>query len=163
MYKQNLYTTMTPAKPICGDCILLFMNKWWIKVPNAPLLLQKKASRSRGWHANILLIHDKGLSTAISQVQRRLRKKLPISTRLQMWRLRKWQIRSEYTHLSIETLPKQWLNLNRLSSKVSIFTANKRKSRRCVQKSTRQRLSPRQINQRQSRSCAYAACRKANH
>ena len=78
---------------------------------------EEKASRSRVGMPTSYSIHDKGLSTTISQVDRdAFGRKLPLSTRLQMWRLRKWQIRSR-VHSSIDrNLAQAMSELERLSS-----------------------------------------------
>jgi transcription initiation factor TFIIB len=66
-------------------------------------------------------VYDKGLSTTIDRVNRdAFGRKLPLSTRLQMWRLRKWQIRSR-VHSSIDrNLAQAMRELNRLSDKTYI-------------------------------------------
>ena len=66
---------------------------------------EEKASRSRVGVPTSYSVHDKGLSTAIGRVDRdAFGRKLPLSTRLQMWRLRKWQIRSEERRVGKECL-----------------------------------------------------------
>jgi transcription initiation factor TFIIB len=81
---------------------------------------EEKASRSRVGVPTSYSVHDKGLSTAISQVDRdAFGRKLPLSTRLQMWRLRKWQIRSR-AHSSVDRNLTQAMNeLDRLSYKLN--------------------------------------------
>jgi transcription initiation factor TFIIB len=66
-------------------------------------------------------VYDKGLSTTIDRVNRdAFGRKLPLSTRLQMWRLRKWQIRSR-VHSSIDrNLAQAMRELDRLSDKTYI-------------------------------------------
>jgi len=66
-------------------------------------------------------VQDKGLSTSIGQINRdAFGRKLPLSTRLQMWRLRKWQIRSR-VHSSIDrNLAQAMTELDRLSDQLSI-------------------------------------------
>jgi transcription initiation factor TFIIB len=82
---------------------------------------EEKESRSRVGIPTSYSMHDKGLSTAIGQVNRdAFGRKLPISTRLQMWRLRKWQIRSR-VHSSIDrNLAQAMTELDRLSDKAYI-------------------------------------------
>jgi len=65
-------------------------------------------------------VYDKGLSTTMGRVDRdAFGRKLPLETRLQMWRLRKWQIRSR-VHSSIDrNLAQAMAELDRLSDKVS--------------------------------------------
>src|SRR4030043_2226711 len=90
---------------------------------------EEKASRSRVGVPTSYSVHDKGLSTAISQVDRdAFGRKLPLSTRLQMWRLRKWQIRSR-VHSSIDrNLAQAMSELDRLSGKVSVSRSIKEKA-----------------------------------
>jgi transcription initiation factor TFIIB len=66
-------------------------------------------------------VHDKGLSTTIGSIDRdAFGRKLPLSTRLQMWRLRKWQIRSR-VHSSIDrNLAQAMAELDRLTNKVHL-------------------------------------------
>ena len=80
---------------------------------------EEKASRSRVGVPTSYSVHDKGLSTAIGRVDRdAFGRKLPLSTRLQMWRLRKWQIRSR-VHSSVDrNLAQAMAELDRLSDKV---------------------------------------------
>jgi len=141
--------------------VLLFMNKWGYKVRMARFLAQKKKHQEARFghptsYSNSLTT---GLSHAISQVDRdAFGRKLPISTNCKMWRLRKWQIRSR-VHSSIDrTLPKQWLNFEPLSQVSS--PRHKRKSRRAVQKSTRQRLSRGRSINRIAAASLYAAAQK---
>ncbi len=110
---------------------------------------QEKASRSRVGMPTSYSIHDKGLSTTISQIDRdAFGRKLPQSTRLQMWRLRKWQIRSRVHSSTDRNLAQAMSELERLSSKVNISPPIREKAALSLQKSTRQRISPRKINQR---------------
>ena len=90
---------------------------------------QEKTSRSRVGMPTSYSIHDKGLSTTISQVDRdAFGRKLPQSTRLQMWRLRKWQIRSR-VHSSIDrNLSQAMSELDRLSGKINISPSIKEKA-----------------------------------
>ena len=123
---------------------------------------EEKASRSRVGMPTSYSIHDKGLSTTISQVDRdAFGRKLPISTRLQMWRLRKWQIRSR-VHSSIDrNLAQAMAELERISSKVSLSAPIKEKAaviyRRALDKGL---VRGRSINSIVAASL-YAACRKS--
>ena len=90
---------------------------------------EEKTSRSRVGMPTSYSIHDKGLSTTISQVDRdAFGRKLPLSTRLQMWRLRKWQIRSRVHSSNDRNLAQAMAELERLSSKVSISPPIKEKA-----------------------------------
>jgi len=90
---------------------------------------EEKESRSRVGIPTSYSVHDKGLSTSIDRIDRdAFGRKLPLSTRLQMWRLRKWQIRSR-VHSSIDrNLAQAMTELDRLSDKVSAPAAVKEKA-----------------------------------
>ncbi|MFI5344719.1 MAG: transcription initiation factor IIB family protein, partial [Chlamydiales bacterium] len=123
---------------------------------------EEKASRSRVGMPTSYSIHDKGLSTAISQVDRdAFGRKLPISTRLQMWRLRKWQIRSR-VHSSVDrNLAQAMAELERISSKISIAQPIKEKAAVIYRKALDKGLvRGRSINSIVA-AAIYAACRKS--
>jgi transcription initiation factor TFIIB len=91
--------------------------------------LEEKVSRSRVGIPASYSVYDKGLSTAIGRVDRdAFGRKLPLSTRLQMWRLRKWQIRSR-VHSSVDrNLAQAMAELDRLSDKSYIPAPVKEKA-----------------------------------
>jgi transcription initiation factor TFIIB len=118
----NLVHDYDTGETVCGDCGLVLYEQMLDKGPEWRAFTQEeKASRSRVGVPTSYSVHDKGLSTAISQVDRdAFGRKLPLSTRLQMWRLRKWQIRSR-VHSSIDrNLAQAMAELDRLSDKVYI-------------------------------------------
>jgi len=82
---------------------------------------EEKESRSRAGVPASYSVHDKGLSTAIGRVdQDAFGHKLPPSTRLQMWRLKKMADKVT-VHSSIDrNLAQAMAELDRLSDKVSI-------------------------------------------
>ena len=117
---KNLVHDYDTGETICGDCGLVLYEQMFDKGPEwRAFTLQEKTSRSRVGAPTSLSIHDKGLSTTISQIDRdAFGRKLPIATRLQMWRLRKWQIRSR-VHSSIDrNLAQAMGELDRLSGSV---------------------------------------------
>src|SRR4030042_4921809 len=119
---DNLVHDYDMGETICGDCGLVLYEQTLDKGPEWRAFTQEeKTSRSRVGTPTSYSIHDKGLSTAISQVDRdAFGRKLPLSTRIQMWRLRKWQIRSRVHSSSDRNLAKAMGELERLSSKVNI-------------------------------------------
>src|SRR4030065_2587534 len=82
---------------------------------------EERESKSRVGGPTSYSVYDKGLSTTIGRVDREaFGRKLPLSTRLQMWRLRKWQIRSR-AHSSVDrNLAQAMAELDRLSDKLYI-------------------------------------------
>jgi transcription initiation factor TFIIB len=119
---KNLVHDCDAGETICGDCGLVLYEQTLDKGPEwRAFTQQEKTSRSRVGIPTSFSIHDKGLSTAISQVDRdAFGKKLPMSTRLQMWRLRKWQIRSRVHSSSDRNLAQAMGELDRLSGKMYI-------------------------------------------
>jgi transcription initiation factor TFIIB len=127
---KNLVHDYDTGETICGDCGLVVYEQMMDKGPEWRAFTQEeKASRSRVGAPTSFSVHDKGLSTTISQVDRdAFGRKLPLSTRLQMWRLRKWQIRSR-VHSSIDrNLAQAMAELDRLSGKVYIPAPIKEKA-----------------------------------
>jgi len=118
----NLVHDYDTGETVCGTCGLVLREQMMDKGPEWRAFTQEeKASRSRVGVPTSYSVHDKGLSTAIGRVDRdAFGRKLPLSTRLQMWRLRKWQIRSR-VHSSVDrNLAQAMAELDRLSDKLYI-------------------------------------------
>ena len=110
------------GETVCGGCGLVVRAQTLSRGPEWRAFTQEeRASRSRVGVPTSYSVHDKGLSTAISQVDRdAFGRKLPLATRLQMWRLRKWQIRSR-VHSSVDrNLAQAMAELDRLSDKLNL-------------------------------------------
>ncbi len=119
---RDLVHDYDTGETICGKCGLVLHEQMMDKGPEWRAFTQEeKASRSRVGVPTSYSVHDKGLSTAIGRVDRdAFGRKLPLSTRLQMWRLRKWQIRSR-VHSSVDrNLAQAMAELDRLSDKLYI-------------------------------------------
>jgi transcription initiation factor TFIIB len=127
---QNLIHDPDTGETICGDCGLVLYEQTIDKGPEWRAFTQEeKAARSRVGSPLSYSSYDKGLSTTISQIDRdALGRKLPLSTRLQMWRLRKWQIRSRVHSSADRNLVQAMSELDRLSDKVYIPSAVKEKA-----------------------------------
>ena len=119
---KNLVHDHDTGETICSGCGLVLFEQTLDKGPEwCAFTQEEKTSRSRVGTPTSYSIHDKGLSTTISQVDRdAFGRKLPQSTRLQMWRLRKWQIRSRVHSSTDRNLAQAISELERLSSKVSL-------------------------------------------
>jgi transcription initiation factor TFIIB len=119
---SNLVHDYDTGEKVCSDCGLVITEQMMNKGPEWRAFTQEeRESRSRVGIPTSYSVHDKGLSTAIGQINRdAFGRKLPLSTRLQMWRLRKWQIRSR-VHSSVDrNLAQAMAELDRLSDKVYI-------------------------------------------
>jgi transcription initiation factor TFIIB len=160
---KNLVHDYDTGETICGACGLVLYEQTLDKGPEWRAFTQEeKTSRSRVGMPTSYSIHDKGLSTTISQVDRdAFGRKLPLSTRLQMWRLRKWQIRSRVHSSTDRNLAQAMAELERLSSKVSISPPIKEKAAVVYRKALDKGLvRGRSINS-VAAAALYAACRKS--
>jgi len=157
----NLVHDYDTGETVCGDCGLVLYEQMMDKGPEWRAFTQEeKASRSRVGVPTSYSVHDKGLSTAISQVDRdAFGRKLPLSTRLQMWRLRKWQIRSR-VHSSIDrNLAQAMAELDRLSDKVYIPPPIKEKAAVTYRKALDKGLVRGRSIAAIAAAALYAACR----
>lgn len=127
---QNLIHDYGTGETICGDCGLVLYDQMMDKGPEwRAFNLQEKVSRSRVGGPSSYSVHDKGLSTTISQIDRdAFGRKLPLSTRLQMWRLRKWQIRSRVHSSADRNLSQAMSELDRLADKTYVPAPIKEKA-----------------------------------
>jgi transcription initiation factor TFIIB len=158
---SNLIHDYDTGETVCGDCGLVLYEQMMDKGPEWRAFTQEeKASRSRVGVPTSYSVHDKGLSTAISQVDRdAFGRKLPLSTRLQMWRLRKWQIRSR-VHSSIDrNLAQAMAELDRLSDKVYIPPPIKEKAAVTYRKALDKGLVRGRSIAAIAAAALYAACR----
>ncbi len=158
---KNLIHDYDTGETICGDCGLVLYEQMLDKGPEwRAFTQQEKASRSRVGGPSSFSIHDKGLSTAISQVDRdAFGRKLPLATRLQMWRLRKWQIRSR-VHSSIDrNLAQAMGELDRLSGTVHILPHIKEKAAVIYRKALDKGLVRGRSINAITAAALYAACR----
>jgi transcription initiation factor TFIIB len=158
---SNLIHDYDTGETVCGDCGLVLYEQMMDKGPEWRAFTQEeKASRSRVGVPTSYSVHDKGLSTAISQVDRdAFGRKLPLSTRLQMWRLRKWQIRSR-VHSSIDrNLAQAMAELDRLSDKVYIPPPIKEKAAVTYRKALDRGLVRGRSIAAIAAAALYAACR----
>jgi transcription initiation factor TFIIB len=157
----NLIHDYDTGETICGDCGLVLHEQMMDKGPEWRAFTQEeKESRSRVGVPTSYSVHDKGLSTAISRVDRdAFGRKLPLSTKLQMWRLRKWQIRSR-VHSSIDrNLAQAMAELDRLSDKVHVPSSVKEKAAVIYRKALDKGLVRGRSIAAITAAALYAACR----
>jgi transcription initiation factor TFIIB len=127
---NNLITDHDSGETVCGNCGLVIQEKYLDTGPEwRSFNLQETKSRSRVGIPSQFSLHDKGLSTTINQTTHDAHgRKLPLKTRINMQRLKKWQIRSR-VHSSIDrNLSQAMTELDRLSDKLSIPDSVKEKS-----------------------------------
>jgi len=159
----NLIEDYDMGEIVCGDCGLVVGENVIDKGPEWRAFTQEeKESRSRVGTPTSLTVHDKGLSTVIDRINRdAFGRQLPASTRIQMLRLRKWQIRSR-VHSSIDrNLAQAMAELDRLTDKVRLPSAVKERAaliyRRALDKGLVRGRSISAI----AAASIYAACRSS--
>jgi len=123
---QNLIHDHDSGETICSNCGLVLRKQMIDKRPEwQAWTLEEKISKTRVGAPGFYSVHDRGLSTEIGSrnfgVSRdAFGRELPIATRTQMWRLRKWQIRSR-VHAAVDrNLAQAMRELVRLSDKLYI-------------------------------------------
>ena len=117
----NLVHDHETGENICANCGLVLSDPMVSQEPEWRAFTQEERdSRSRVGMPMSNSLFDKGLSTTISNMDRdAFGRKLPYLSRPQMWRLRKWQIRSR-AHASVDrNLAQAMAELDRLSDKLN--------------------------------------------
>ncbi|MEM1514832.1 MAG: transcription initiation factor IIB [Candidatus Bathyarchaeia archaeon] len=157
----NLISDPDTGEVICSNCGLVVQESIINKGPEWRAFTQEeKKSRSRVGIPISFSVHDKGLSTSIDNIDRdALGRKLPLNARLQMWRLKKWQIRSR-VHSSIDrNLAQAMTEIDRLSDKLAIPLAVKEKAAIIYRKALEQGLVRGRSIAAIAAAALYAACR----
>ncbi len=146
---------------ICSDCGLVVKSgivnegpEWRAFTPS------EKNSRSRVGVPLSFAVHDKGLTTMIGRVGRdAFGRQIPLDTKLQMLRLRKWQIRSR-VHSSVDrNLAQAMAELDRLSDKLHIPPSIKEKAAVIYRKALDKGLVRGRSISAITAASLYAACR----
>jgi transcription initiation factor TFIIB len=159
----NLVHDYDTGETVCSNCGLVLHEQMIDKGPEWRAFTQEeKNSRSRVGIPTSYSVHDKGLSTAIGRVDRdAFGRKLPLSTRLQMWRLRKWQIRSR-VHSSVDrNLAQAMAELDRLADKLYIPGPIKEKAAVVYRKALEKGLVRGRSIAAIAAAALYAACRNS--
>jgi len=146
---------------ICGNCGLVITDSIINKGPEWRAFTQtEKESRSRVGVPLSFAVHDKGLTTMIGRVGRdAFGRKIPLKTKLQMLRLRKWQIRSR-VHSSVDrNLAQAMAELDRLTDKLHIPPSIKEKAAVIYRKALDKGLVRGRSISAIAAASLYAACR----
>lgn len=118
---KNFIHDHKTGEKICAGCGLVVSDPMVSQEPEWRAFTQEETqSRSRVGMPTSYSVFDKGLSTTIGREDRDASgRKLPYSSRPQMWRLRKWQTRSK-AHASVDrNLAQAMTELDRLSDKLN--------------------------------------------
>ena len=108
------------GETVCANCGLVLHEQVIDKGPEwRAFTPRERDSRSRVGMPTSYSVFDKGLSTTMGRVDRdAFGRKLPLETRLQMYRLRKWQIRLRAHSSGERNLAHAMSELDRLSDKL---------------------------------------------
>jgi len=158
---QNLIQDEESGEIICGNCGLVISESTINEGPEWRAFTQsEKESRSRVGVPLSFSVHDKGLTTVIGRVGRdAMGRKLPLKTKLQMLRLRKWQIRSR-VHSSVDrNLAQAMAELDRLTDKLYIPPSIKEKAAIIYRKALDKGLVRGRSIAAITAAALYAACR----
>lgn len=157
----NIINDEDSGEVICGSCGLVLREstindgpEWRAFTPG------EKETRSRVGVPLSFAVHDKGLTTVIGRVGKdAYGRNIPLDTKLQMLRLRKWQIRSR-VHSSIDrNLAQAMAELDRLSDKLHIPPNIKEKAAVIYRKALDQGLVRGRSISAIAAASLYAACR----
>jgi transcription initiation factor TFIIB len=146
---------------ICGSCGMVLKDNILDEGPEwrafTPI---EKESRSRVGVPLSFAVHDKGLTTMIGRVGRdAYGRRISLDTKLQMLRLRKWQIRSR-VHSSVDrNLAQAMAELDRLSDKLHIPPSIKEKAAVIYRKALEKGLVRGRSISAITAASIYAACR----
>lgn len=118
----NIVVDHERGEVFCGDCGLILSSSIMNMGPEwRAFTPQQRRERTRVGLPTSYSIHDKGLSTVISNVYRDASgRRLPLETRIRMLRLRKWQIRSKVYSSRSRNLSRAMAEVDRLSSLLNI-------------------------------------------
>jgi transcription initiation factor TFIIB len=156
----NLIHDYDTAEAVCGGCGLVLTEQVMDEGPEwRAFTPQEKASRSRVGMPAAYSSYDKGLSTGFNVESDAYGRKLSRSQRLQMWRLRKWQIRSRVYSSIDRNLAQAMAELDRLSDKLHLPASIKEKAAITYRKALNKGLVRGRSIASIMAASLYAACR----
>ncbi|MBS7650534.1 MAG: transcription initiation factor IIB [Halobacteria archaeon] len=126
----NLIEDYDSGEVICQDCGLVLSEHAMNQGPEwRAFTKEERESRGRVGVPISFSVHDKGLSTVIDRVNRdAYGRQLPLDTRLEMLRLRKWQIRTRIHSSADRNLAQAMAELDRLTDKLHIPSSVKERA-----------------------------------
>jgi transcription initiation factor TFIIB len=157
----NIVNDEDTGEIICATCGLVLRDsiinegpEWRAFTPG------EKETRSRVGVPLSFAVHDKGLTTVIGRVGKdAYGRNIPLNTKLQMLRLRKWQIRSRVHSSEDRNLAQAMAELDRLSDKLHIPPNIKERAAVIYRKVLEQGLVRGRSISAIAAASLYAACR----
>ena len=124
---------------------------------------EQREKRARTGSPMTYTIHDKGLSTTIGWQNRdSYGKSIPTRNRAQLYRLRKWQIRTRISDGTERNLAHALTSLDRMSSSLSLPRNVRETAAMIYRKAVRQKLIRGRSIEGVTAAVLYAACRQCN-
>lgn len=121
---ESLVKDMQIGEAVCCTCGLVIRDTIIDRGPEwRAFTLQEKQSRPRTGAPTLYSRYDKGLSTVIKIDKDAFGRPLPSKTKRQMWRLRRWHIRSRMHESKARNLMQAMNELERLVQKLHIPTS----------------------------------------
>jgi len=150
------------GEQICGNCGLVISEQAFDRGPEwRAFTLEEKADRSRVGGPISILQADKGLPTVINDINKdAFGRKVPLSTRLQMLRLRKWQSRTQYQSPAERNLLQALAELDRIVDKLHIPEDIQEEAAEIYRRVLDRGLVRGRSIAAIVAACVYAACRK---
>lgn len=118
----NIAVDYDKGEVLCGDCGFILSSSVMNRGPEwRAFTIQEQRKRTRVGLPTSYSIHDKGLSTVISNIYRDASgRKLQLKTIVKMLRLRRWQIRSRVYSSRLKNLSRAMNEIDRLSGQLNI-------------------------------------------
>lgn len=150
------------GEQICSNCGLVVNEGSFDRGPEwRAFTLEEKSDRSRVGGPITILQADKGLPTVIRSVNEdAFGRKIPLSTRLRMLRLKKWQSRTQYQSPVERNLLQALSELDRLADKLHIREDLQKEAAEIYRKVLNRGLVRGRSIAAIVAACVYAACRK---
>jgi transcription initiation factor TFIIB len=157
----NLVEDYDLGEMICHDCGLVLSEHALNRGPEwRAFTKEEKDERGRVAIPTSFSIHDKGLSTVIDRVNRDASgRQLPLATRLEMLRLRKWQIRTRVHSSAERNLAQAMVELDRLTDMLHIPASIKERAAMVYRKTLDNGLVRGRPIAAMTAASLYAACR----
>ena len=157
----NLVEDYDLGEIICDDCGLVLSEHALNQGPERRAFTkEEKDERGRVGLPMSFSIHDKGLSTVIDSVNRDASgRQLPLATRLEMLRLRKWQIRSRVHSSADHNLAQAMAELDRLTDMLHIPSSIKERAAIVYRKALDNALVRGRSIATMTAASLYASCR----
>jgi transcription initiation factor TFIIB len=158
---ENLIHDEESGEIICGDCGLVLKESMINEGPEWRAFTPgEKESRSRVGVPLSFAVHDKGLTTVIGRIGKdAYGRSIPLNTKLQMLRLRKWQIRSRVHSSTDRNLAQAMAELDRLCDKLHISSNIKERAAVIYRKALDSGLVRGRSISAIAAASLYAACR----